>query len=171
MNGSVYKGYVPSGERCQCPSGLITLQGGHCADHRGTHSPPGQYTHSTPGQHFHPDAEAKVYYRDRRCQRDALVKDERKAEGNEIRSEGYALVEDGKGPEFSFLLLIHVSAIVLNEANKQRGSFPCVELTGPTQRRKLLLSRRESVSAVVAQYRTAPACTIMKLKVAGRRYF
>ncbi|KAF5907852.1 Long-chain-fatty-acid--CoA ligase FadD15, partial [Clarias magur] len=40
VNGSVYKGYVPSGERCQCPSGLITLQGGHCADHRGTHSPP-----------------------------------------------------------------------------------------------------------------------------------
>lgn len=48
VNGSVYKGYVPSGERCQCPSGLITLQGGHCADHRGTHSPPGLYTCNTP---------------------------------------------------------------------------------------------------------------------------
>lgn len=33
LNGNIWKGYVPSGERCQCPTGLITIQGGHCDVH------------------------------------------------------------------------------------------------------------------------------------------
>lgn len=44
VNGSVQKGYVPSGERCQCPTGLIPIQGGHCAVHRGTQPRPSQQT-------------------------------------------------------------------------------------------------------------------------------